>query len=307
MNTPLILEIKHNSLDDGQGIRSVVFVKGCPLNCIWCHNPESKSALAQISFDKSKCIGCKTCLRECQYGALVPGLDTFIVREKCTLCFKCASKCPARALEKIGKNMTVDEILNEVISDKIFYDTSGGGVTLSGGEVCMFPEWTGNLAAQLKANGINVLIETCGFFDYSKVSEYILPYVDTIFYDIKLFDSQKHKEYCGVYNDSVLSNFVTLHNNMKDFGFSLLPRVPLIPNITDTDDNLSSIAAFLSEENVSKVQLLPYNPTWYNKAEKIGTKPAIMLQELRSFPAKEQIEHAKSFFTDKNINVGGSI
>ena len=301
MNTPLLLEIKGNSLDDGPGIRSVVFFKGCPLSCIWCHNPESKRIPAELSYDPELCIGCRTCLEVCPAGALSTENQYYISRSRCTLCFKCVEKCPAKALTRVGSEPDMGEILKKLTSDKPFYDVSGGGVTLSGGEATLCTEWVGELAKKLKESGIRVLVETCGFFDYSRVEEHLLPYLSDIYCDIKLYDREQHKKYCGVYNDIILENFAHMYRDREKYGYSIMPRVPLIPGITDTDENLTAIADYMQSVGVEKTDLLPYNPTWYSKNFKLGLELDDALSDVNGWQSKEQLEHAKSIFISRNI------
>lgn len=301
MNIPLILEIKGNSLDDGPGIRSVVFFKGCPLSCIWCHNPESKRVNREISYDRDTCIGCGTCLKKCPVGAVDPASPKFVDREKCTLCFACADACPAKAITRVGVEMTQEELLKKLLSDKPFYDISGGGVTLSGGEATLCTEWVGGLAKLLYENGVKVLIETCGYFDYGKAEKYLLPYVSDIFCDIKIFDREAHKKYCGVYNDKILENFRRMYADRDKYGYNIMPRVPLIPDITDRDENLTAIAEYMADCGVKKTDLLPYNPTWYSKNDKLGITLAPELRDAKSWQSKEKLEHAKLIFKLRDI------
>ena len=301
MKAPLVLEIKGNSLDDGPGIRSVVFFKGCPLSCIWCHNPESKRANTEISYDREACIGCGTCIKKCPESALNPANPTFVDRGKCTLCFDCVNACPAKAITRVGTEMTQEELIKKLLSDKAFYDISGGGVTLSGGEATLCTEWVGELAKKLFDNGVRVLIETCGFFDYDKAEKYLLPYVSDIYCDIKLYDREMHRKYCGVYNDIILENFRRMYADRERFSYNIMPRVPLIPNITDTDENLTAIAEFMRSCGVKKTDLLPYNPTWYPKNDKLGITLAPELADAKSWQSKEKLEHAKEIFKIRDI------
>lgn len=302
MLVPLVLDIKGNSLDDGPGIRTAVFFKGCPLSCVWCHNPESKRREAELSFDSSACINCASCRRVCKAGALALTNSYYVDRDCCTLCFDCTEVCPAKALTRVGKQMTHDELFKKLMSDKPFYDVSGGGVTLSGGEATLCTEWVGELARRLDAAGVRVLLETCGQFDYERAERYLLPYVSDIFCDVKLFDREKHKRYCGVYNDRILENIRRMWRDRERYSYSFLPRTPLIPGITDTEENLGEIAAFLSELGIKKAQLLAYNPTWYPKNDKLGLSLCDELKNVGSFQSREQLDKAKKIFTDKNIN-----
>ena len=301
MDKPLILEIKCNSLDDGPGIRSVIFFKGCPLSCVWCHNPESKRVNVEISHDKSECIGCFNCVKTCPENALSVANEYFIDRSKCSLCFKCTDICPAKAITRVGIEADEDAILKKVLSDKPFYDVSGGGVTLSGGEATLCTEWVGNLAKKIHENGVRILLETCGFFNYEKAEQFLLPYVNDIFCDIKIFNREEHKKYCGVYNDLILENIRKMKSDEARLGYTFMPRVPLIPDITDTDSNLESIAEFMSEIGVTKTDLLPYNPTWYSKNDKLGIKKSSALDGIDGWQSAEKIEHCKSFFKNKKI------
>ena len=301
MKTPLVLEIKANSLDDGPGIRSVVFFKGCPLSCIWCHNPESKRAGVEISYDAASCIGCGTCVISCPLGAVGPDKVGFVDRDTCDLCYACVRRCPAKAVTRVGEEMTQDELYDKLMSDKPFYDISGGGVTLSGGEATLCTEWVGALAKRLHDSGVRVLVETCGYFDYERVSQYLLPYVSDIYCDIKLFDREAHRKYCGVYNDRILENFRRMFGDREKYGYSLMPRVPLIPGITDTDENLAAIAGYMKDVGVTQTDLLPYNPTWYTKNDKLGIALAPELKGLTSFQSREKLDHAKDIFLSRNI------
>lgn len=297
MKAPLIINIKGNSLDDGPGIRTVIFFKGCPLSCIWCHNPESRSPAAEISFDKCKCIGCNSCIEKCSVGALSRTNQYFVDRGRCTLCFECIPECPANALSRVGIEISRDDIIDRIIKDKPFYDTSGGGVTFSGGESTMHMEFISEILTELRKRGIHTLIETCGLFNFDRFRELILPYIDTIYMDIKLMDTESHKLYCGVDNDAILSNFIKLHELSVLGEFELMPRIPLIPGITDAVENLSSIAHFLHTHFVKEVRLLPNNPIWYDKCETIGISNQIDEEStLRKWYPAEALDSAKLIF-----------
>ena len=267
---PLILETKGNALDDGPGIRSVVFFKGCPLSCIWCHNPESKRAGMEIGFEAGKCVGCGTCMQICPEGALSRDNPFFIDRTLCSLCLQCVENCPSGALDRIGTPMAVEDVVAEVVRDKPFYDTSGGGVTLSGGEPTLFMDYTADLLKALKENGIHTLVETCGLFDINAFTEKLSPWIDTIYFDIKLMDPGAHKQYCGTSNTVILENFKELQKRAQNGGAVVVARTPLIRGITDTTDNLKAIAAFLKQCGADAVRLLPYHPLWKEKNCKLG-------------------------------------
>lgn len=302
MESPLVLELKGNSLDDGPGIRTAVFFKGCPLSCIWCHNPESKSVEAELSVSLADCIGCGTCRSVCPQGAADPSRPGIVDRTKCVRCFTCAQSCPPKALQRVGVQMSMDEIVRKCEADKPFYDVSGGGVTLTGGEATLFPEWVGELAGRLNERGIRVHLETCGMFNYGKVRESLLQHLSSIYMDVKIIDREAHRKYCGAYNDVILDNFRKLVTDSADMGFAFLPRTPLIPGITDTDENLEAIARLYRETGVNRTELLPYNPTWYVKTEKLGVSLADELEGLTSWQSNEKIEHCKDIFRLEGID-----
>lgn len=303
MKAPLVIEMKGNSLDDGPGIRTVVFFKGCPLSCIWCHNPESKSPIAELSYSVDDCIGCGSCVKKCPNNALSPENEFFIDRTRCVFDFQCTTVCPSKALSVVGQEADKEAMLKKIYSDKPFYDVSGGGVTLSGGEASMFTEWVGDFAKAIKDAGIHVLLETCGMFDFDRFGKNLLPYVDDIYYDIKIFDREEHKKYCGVYNDIILENFKKLSQLKGTMDFTLLPRTPLIPGITDTDENLIAIADFLKGVGIVRADILPYNPTWYPKNHKLGLDTPEELKRLNEFQTKDKLDHCKQIFIDRGIEI----
>jgi pyruvate formate lyase activating enzyme len=291
--TPLMLDIKGNSLDDGPGIRTVIFFKGCPLSCVWCHNPESKKSSQEIAFDKKECVDCGTCRKLCPMGALGPNNPFYIDRDKCDLCLKCVEACPSGALAKVGKKMTVPEIVSIIKKDLPFYQNSGGGVTLSGGEPTLFIEFTSELLQELRKLGIHTILETCGYFQLSQFDNLIYPYLDQIYFDLKIINPEEHKRFCGVPNDRIILNFKELYQRSLNKGVPILPRIPLIPGITTTKSNLEQIAAFLRTNHVNHMAILDYNPLWHAKAEKIGLKPLI---ERKSWMSKAEIRECQDIF-----------
>ncbi len=304
MKQPLILEIKANSLDDGPGIRSVVFFKGCPLRCAWCHNPESKKIAAEISFDAKECLGSHACFDACREKALSADNPNFVDRERCTLCFECVDACPSMALGRVGSEMTVEEILAQVVKDKSFFDNSGGGVTLSGGEPTMFMEFFASLLRALKESGIQTLLETCGYFNFEKFQTLALPHLDKIYFDLKLLDDRSHQQRCGKSNSLILENFTKLHALLRDSDVELLPRVPLVPNITDTESNMLALATFLSGLGVSRAALLSYNPLWHAKTAKIGdANPCEDDAAMKTWIDKAREDRCRQIFLEAGIEV----
>ncbi len=275
--TPMILDIKGNSLDDGPGIRTVVFFKGCPLDCAWCHNPESKKTGREIAFDRKECVACDTCMDLCPERALSRENPYFIDRERCTRCGVCVGGCPSGALSLVGREMTIDEITAEVIKDRPFFETSGGGVTVSGGEPALFMGFLSGLLGSMKNNGVRTLIETCGYFKLDDFRKKIIPFADMIYFDIKIIDPADHRRYCGVSNELILENFIALRELEATGGFTLLPRTPLVPDITDREKNLRAIADFYRRHEITRAAVLPYNPLWKEKSERIGESEAAVI------------------------------
>ncbi len=305
-DSPLILELKGNSLDDGPGIRTVVFLKGCPLDCIWCHNPESKKPGVEISFESNVCVGCNTCIKTCTQQALSKENPLFIDRSLCNLCFDCVDNCPSGALERIGQPMEISKMVEQVIKDKPFFETSKGGVTFSGGEPTLHMEYLGRAVKAMKDNGVHVLIETCGQFNYNAFMDLVYPHVDLIYFDIKIMDSHAHKKYCGIPNKTIIDNFKKLYGHYRDGGVEVLPRTPLIPNITDTKENLRAIVSLYTQENVKKTQLLPYHPLWQEKNKKIGITPvSIKETNMEDWMSNERLTLCEKFFIDQGISIEG--
>jgi pyruvate formate lyase activating enzyme len=300
----LIFDIKHNSLEDGPGIRSVVFFKGCPLDCIWCQNPESKKISAELWWEKDKCIDCGDCIVACPAGAIAKNNPFYIDRSICTLCFDCVEVCPSNALRRIGIEMSIEEIVSKVLRYKPFFDQSGGGVTLSGGEPTLPTEFTSKLLKRFKEEGIHTLIETAGLFDYNKFESMILPYLDMIFFDIKFIDTYDHNRYCDVNNELILNNFTKLYKRSQVENFKIVPRNPLIPEITDKDENIRQLMEFYKKHNVNHAILLPNNPAWIQKLEKTGQEETFAPYDpIRKFYDTEKENELKSTFLENGIDI----
>ena len=267
VKSPLIFDIKRHSLEDGPGIRSVAFFKGCPLRCIFCQNPESQDPGVEIAFSVRECIHCGRCADVCPQGAIDLEFPGRIHREKCTRCGECVRVCPGKGLRRIGAYYSVETLTGILLRDLPFYRHSGGGVTLSGGECTLYPDYLERLLKALKARGIHLVLETSGYFDYEPFSRKILPYIDLIYYDVKIADSALHKKVVGKSNRRILDNLSRL---LQEKGVEVHPRIPLIPGITATRENLSAIVDLLCELGAEEVSLLPYNPMGIEMTGSLG-------------------------------------
>ncbi len=255
MKTAIIFDIERNSFVDGPGIRTTVFFKGCNLKCAWCHNPESQDFQPQMMFYRDKCKGCGKCKEVCPYDF-----------EKCDLCGKCTFYCPVDARKICGKQYTVDEVFAEIIKDKSYYENSGGGVTFSGGECMLQIDFLTQILKKCKENGIHTAVDTAGHIPYESF-EKIVPYTDLFLYDIKIFDSVKHKEFVGVENALILENLKKLFK----IGAQIWIRIPVIAGINDTVEEMQRIKEFLKTcGKPAKIELLPYHSMGENKYGAIG-------------------------------------
>ena len=263
----LVFSIQRYSTEDGPGIRTTVFLKGCPLKCLWCHNPEGQELSPQIAFNDSRCIGCKGCVAACPKGAINFTADGSLTdRGKCQNCGKCAEVCPTGARELIGKYMTAEEVFSEVERDTLFYRSSGGGVTVGGGEPTMQPGFLVEFLRKCHEQGIHTALDTSGYVKWQEMEE-ILKYVDLVLYDLKHIDPVKHAEYTGVSNELILENA----RRISGKGISMIIRVPVIPGYTGGEDNIKGIMKFACTlESVAKIDLLPFHRLGEPKYKKLG-------------------------------------
>ncbi len=264
-----ILHLQRLSTEDGPGIRTTVFFKGCPLRCAWCHNPESLSPDPQVQWLENRCIGCHTCLKTCPNGCLSDsGHGILIDRQRCQGCGTCAAECPSNALELLGKRVGVEELLAEMVKDRAFYLASDGGVTLSGGEPSYQPSFAEALLRRLKEVGISTALDTCGLCS-PQVLERLLPWIDLVLYDLKLYDPALHRQFTGRENRLILDNLPRILAS----GKKVWVRTPLIPGGTDTRQNIEEIGAFLSglsKANLERWELCAFNNLCRDKYRRLG-------------------------------------
>lgn len=295
-----ILHLQRLSTEDGPGLRTTVFFKGCPLHCEWCHNPESISMLPQVQWLEYRCIGCRTCLKLCSEGGLrLNGNGMHINRELCNGCGICAAECPTLAMELLGTRVGVDELYSELIKDRSFFEKSlDGGVTLSGGEPMLQAEFTAALLQKLKEAGVHTAVDTCGLCSPSALDK-VLPYTDLILYDLKVIDSDLHMRLTHQPNALILSN---LHHIMRHTpGLRLWIRTPLIPGATAAPENIKAIAEFLSQTlpgAVERWELLAFNNLARDKYRRLGLDwkyAAASLMMRRELDTLEEV--AKSNYT----------
>ena len=263
----VVFSIDRFVAEDGPGVRTTVFFKGCPLRCVWCHSPQSISGKPQLIFYANRCIGCGACVKACPKDAQVASaVGRHVVWERCDDCGKCVAVCPSNALEIEGKWLTVEEVIDIVKRDMVYYRSSGGGVTFSGGEATYQPHFLRACLKKCKELQIHTAIDTCGFGQWS-VLEKMLPYIDLVLFDIKHMDSGTHRELTGAGNELILQNL--RHFSKK--GKSVWIRIPLIPGYNDSRENLREIAEFLkSLKSVERITLLPYNGATSAKYQFIG-------------------------------------
>jgi pyruvate formate lyase activating enzyme len=292
----MVFDIQRWSLHDGPGIRTIVFLKGCPLRCTWCCNPESQAPHAELALFADKCIGCHRCIALCPHGAIsatARGLQTdwSVCRSTCynatASSFPCTAKCYSKARRAIGGMISVDEVMTEVLKDSGIYGQGGGGMTLSGGEPMSQCDFARDLAQAAKENWLQVAMETCGFAPWSSYQE-ILPFVDFLFLDIKYFDEKRHQELTGQTNKLILENAPLMADSMRQKGGKIVVRIPVIPGLTDHED-VEKIARFVSTRmpGVETLELMPYHRLGRGKYGDIGRQ--YELGDLQP-PGEEQMQ-----------------
>lgn len=294
----IIFDIQRFSVSDGPGIRTTVFMKGCPLRCPWCHNPESQHPFPEVMFFESKCIGCGRCREACPRGAISPDPSLCVDRRLCDNCGKCAQACPSNALVLSGTLMTVSDVMRQVEKDAPFYKASGGGVTLSGGEPTMHPEFAAALASFCRERGLHVALDTCGFAARGTFAR-LIEHVDLVLFDVKHTNPERHKNLTGADAEPIIDNLY----EVAERGVATVIRVPVIPGCNDTTDNVHKLAHLVRQlldlgGNITCIDLLPYHRLGEAKYKALGrpyslggiqTSDRAWIEELRSTLSEAQL------------------
>ncbi len=278
---PVVFNIQRFSVNDGPGIRTTVFLKGCPLSCIWCHNPESQSILPQIMYKEEKCTSCGKCVSVCKANAHIINQNKHLfLPENCTNCMECTNVC-FLAIEGVGNKTSSYEIITQALKDIEYYKNSGGGITLSGGEPLIHPDFCLEILKLAKENGLHTCIETCGYTDWNNILK-ISNYCDLFLYDIKLTDTNLHKKYTGVHNELIIENL----KKLDAIGKKIILRCPIIPTINDTEEHFTKIAEIANSlKNVTEINILPYHSFGKTKYKNLGKEYSL---ESLDNPPKEQ-------------------
>lgn len=289
-NKGIVFNIQKFSIHDGPGIRTTVFLKGCPLRCKWCANPESQLSRIQILYDKEKCVHCQTCIHVCPNHAISMDDSDRITFDpsNCKGCLSCVKNCPTKSLSFEGETKTVDEVVKTCLQDLDFYEESGGGVTISGGEGMVQPDFVKDLLSKLKEHQIHTAIETTGYIK-EEIFKELAPMFDLLLFDVKHYDSNKHYEGTHVHNELILKNLAWAIEN----GIDVLPRIPVIPGFNDSLNDAKGIASLLTQVGANKVQLLPFHQFGENKYRLLGKTYAY--ENVKALHHEDLIDYQNEF------------
>jgi pyruvate formate lyase activating enzyme len=295
-SAPLIFDIKRFAINDGPGIRIAIFLKGCNLNCLWCHNPEGISPSQERMYNPAKCIKCGTCVESCPENALTLTPDGILTdTELCKLSGQCATVCPTKAIEMTGNSMTIEAILKEIEKERVFFDQSGGGVTFSGGEPLLYPNFLIQLLDECGRSGIHRTVDTAGLVNTEILME-VSKRTDLFLYDLKMMDSERHRKFTGMPNEKILGNLKVL----AESGAHIIIRLPLIGGVNDDAENLRQTAQFIADlaGERKEVNLLPYHKIAQTKHMKLGRAAEFQLFEE---PSKDALSMAIGIFQEYGI------
>lgn len=295
MTKGLIFNIQKFSIHDGPGIRTTIFLKGCPLRCKWCANPESQSAHVQILWDQKKCVHCLQCVKSCMYQAISCREGEIHIDEAlCQGCLNCVSTCLQSALSNEGETKEIEEIVRIALQDKDFYEESGGGITISGGEGMSQPDFLKELVKELKKHNLHLAIETTGYIPKETFHE-LAPLFDLLLFDVKHYDTNRHFEDTGVHNKQIINNLKWATHQ----GLEILPRIPVIPGFNDSIQDAAGLASLLTEIGLKKVQLLPFHQFGERKYEMMHKEYAY--KNVRALQ-KEDLTEYQNEFTKKGLD-----
>jgi pyruvate formate lyase activating enzyme len=297
VSSGIIFDIKKFSLHDGPGIRTTIFFKGCGLRCWWCHNPESQHRKPELLLRSELCIQCGACAAECPQGAIQWDGAQFVTdRESCDRCGTCVTTCTADAREIVGREMTVEQVIAEVLTDTVFYDESGGGVTFSGGEPLLQDEFLLDLLRVCKDHDLHTAVDTCGFANPETLDR-VRPYVDLFLYDLKVMDDARHREVTGASNRLILDNL----RRLAEYDHPVVLRVPIIPQINDDEENLRQMGALVNSlPNTTQVDILAYHKLGMDKHERLN-RPNPMPETAP--PSADEMAGIKGLLESFGLNV----
>ncbi len=297
--TGTIFNIQRFSVNDGPGIRTTIFLKGCPLSCIWCHNPESQVRDREVMYWENRCLRCGACAEHCPQHAIRMEQTVVTDLNVCDRCGECLDHCFSEARDIVGQDMTVKDVIKEIDKDSVFYQESNGGITLSGGEPLMQADFSHLILKSCKSHGIHTALDTCGFAAWSQI-DMCRPYVDLFLFDLKLMDDKRHRTYTGVSNELILENLKRLSQRQHNITI----RIPIIPGITDDSDNIIAICEFVKKLSTRHdINLLPYHPIATEKYRRLQRVYDVTI----SPPKNETMQNIQRLVRefDLDVSIGG--